>query len=79
MSNLTRWKRADGRCKIFEKKLQIFLHNSEKIRTFASKMQKGQERLKIAAWLWSKFFLVHEEVLHSITAKTRNKGIGFKE
>ena len=42
---------------------------SRKIRTFATKLQKGQKRLKIAAWLCSKFFLVHEEVLHSITAK----------
>ena len=67
------------RCKIFEKKLLIFLHNSGKIRTFATKLQIGHKAAKIAAWLWSKFFLVHEEVLHSITAKTRNKGIGFKE
>ena len=52
---------------------------SRKIRTFASKMQKGQKRLKIAAWLWRKFFLVHEEVLHGVAAKMRNEGIGFKE
>ena len=42
-------------------------------------MQKGQERLKIAAWLWSKFFLVHEEVPHGLAAKNKEKGIGFKE
>ena len=42
-------------------------------------MQKGQKRLKIAARLWRKFFLVHEEVLHGLAAKTRKKGIGFKE
>jgi len=42
-------------------------------------MQKGQKRLKIAAWLWRKIFLVHEDVLHGVAAKMRKQGIGFKE
>jgi len=32
-------------------------------------MQQGQKRLKFAAWLCSKFFLVHEEVLHGVAIK----------
>ena len=34
------------------------------------KMQKGQKRLKIAAWPWRIFLLAHEEVPHGVAAKT---------
>ena len=30
---------------------------------------KRTKRLKFAAWLWSKFYLVHKEVPHGLTIK----------
>jgi hypothetical protein len=40
---------------------------------------KRTKASEIAAKPWRKYFLVHEEVLHGAAAKSRNKGIGFKE
>ena len=36
-------------------------------------MQKGQERLRLAAQLWGNVFLVLGKVLHGVGAKTRRK------
>ena len=59
-----------GRClKKNAERFGSFVKNSY----ICHELQKGHKSSEIAAWLWRKFYLVHEEVLHGVAAKTRTK------